>query len=96
MTKPPLLGLPSVKESACQLETRVLSVGWEDFLEKETASHSNTLAWGIPWTEEPNVLQPMGSQRVGHDLVTERQQQLLISKWACVFCKCTLACFLSR
>ena len=48
-------------------ETRVPSLGWEDPLEKEMATHSSTLAWKIPWTEEPGRLQSMGSQRVGHD-----------------------------
>ena len=47
-------------------ETKVQSLGWEDPLEKEMATHSSTLAWKIPWTEEPGRLQPMGSQRVGH------------------------------
>ena len=41
--------------------------GWEDPLEKELATHSSTLAWKIPWTEEPGRLQSMGSQRVRHD-----------------------------
>ena len=44
-------------------ETRVWSLGWEDPLEKEIASHSSILAWEIPWTEEPGGLQFMGSQR---------------------------------
>ena len=48
-------------------ETWVLSLGWEDPLEKGMANHSSTLAWGIPWTEEPGGLQSMVSQRVGHD-----------------------------
>ena len=48
-------------------ETRVQSLGREDLLEKEVATHSSTLAWKIPWTEEPGRLQSMGSQRVGHD-----------------------------
>ena len=48
-------------------ETRVRSLGQEDPLEKEMASHSSTLAWRIPWMEEPGGLQSMGSQRVGHD-----------------------------
>ena len=48
-------------------ETWVRSLGWEDSLEKEMAPHSSTLAWKIPWTEEPGRLQPMDSQRVGHD-----------------------------
>ena len=51
-------------------ETRVQSLGQEDPLEKEMATHSSILAWKIPWTEEPGRLQPMGSQRVGNDLVT--------------------------
>ena len=48
-------------------ETWVLSLGWEDPLEKEMASQSSTLAWKIPWTEEPGRIQSMRSQRVGHD-----------------------------
>ena len=48
-------------------ETQVRSLGQEDLLEKEMATHSSTLAWKIPWTEEPGRLQSMGSQRVGHD-----------------------------
>ena len=48
-------------------ETWVQSLGWEDSLEKEMATHSSILAWRIPWTEEPGGLQSMGSQRVGHD-----------------------------
>ena len=48
-------------------ETRVRSLGWEDPLEKEMAIHSRTIAWEIPWTEEPGRLQSMGSQRVRHD-----------------------------
>ena len=48
-------------------ETQVGSLGWEDPLEKEMATHSSTLAWKIPWTEDPGGLQSMGSQRIGHD-----------------------------
>ena len=48
-------------------ETRIQSLGREDPLEKEMATHSSTLAWKIPRTEEPGRLQPMGSQRVRHD-----------------------------
>jgi len=48
-------------------ETQVQSLSWEDPLEKEMATHSSTVAWKIPWTEEPGRLQSMGSQRVGHD-----------------------------
>ena len=49
-------------------ETWTRSLGQEDPLEKERATHPSTLAWKIPWTEEPDRLQPMGSQRVGHYL----------------------------
>ena len=48
-------------------QTQVRSLGQEDPLEKEMATHFNTLAWKIPWTEEPSRLQSMGSLRVGHD-----------------------------
>ena len=48
-------------------ETWVRSLSQEDPLEKEMATHSSTLAWNIPWMEERNRLQSMGSQRVGHD-----------------------------
>jgi len=48
-------------------ETWVRSLGWEDPLEKEMATHSSTLAWRISWREEPGRLQSMGSKRVGHD-----------------------------
>ena len=56
-----------VKNLPAMLETRVQSLGQEDHLEKELATHSSILAWRIPWTEEPGRLQFMGSQRVGHD-----------------------------
>ena len=49
------------------LETWVQSLGQEGLLEKEMATHSSTLAWKIPWMEEPGGLQSMGSQRVRHD-----------------------------
>ena len=48
-------------------EMRVQSLGWEDPLEEEMATHSSILAWRLPWTEEPDGLQSMGSQIVGHD-----------------------------
>ena len=51
-------------------ETQVQSLGREDPLEKEMATHSNTLAWKIPWTEEAGRLLSMGSQRVSHDWAT--------------------------
>ena len=48
-------------------ETQVRSLGWEDPLEEETATHSSILAWKIPWTEEPGGLQSMRLQRVRHE-----------------------------
>ena len=56
-----------VKRLSTMWETRVRSLGQEDALEKEMAIHSITIAWEIPWTEEPGRLQSMGLQRVGHD-----------------------------
>ena len=60
----------TVKRLSTMRETWVWSLGREDPLEKEVAIHSSTLAWKIPWTEEPGRLQSMGSQRVRHDWVT--------------------------
>ena len=57
----------SVKNLPAVQETRVLSLDWEDPLEKEMATHSSILAWKISWAEEPGGLQSMGSQRVRHD-----------------------------
>ena len=57
----------TVKYLPTMWETRVRALGGEDPLEKEMATHSSTLAWKIPWTEEPGRLQSMGLQRVGHD-----------------------------
>ena len=56
-----------VKRLPTMRETWVQSLVREDPLEKEMAAHSSTLAWRIPWMEEPGGLQSMGSQRVGHD-----------------------------
>ena len=56
-----------VKHLSTMQETWVRSLGWEDSLEKEMATHSSILAWRIPWTEEPVGLHSMGLQRVGHD-----------------------------
>ena len=56
-----------VKSLPAMLEIRVRSLGWEDPLEKEMATHSSVLACRIPWTEESGGLQSIGSQRVGHD-----------------------------
>ena len=56
--------LPAMQEMQVM---RVRSLGQEDPLEEDMATHSSILAWRIPWTGEPGRLQPMGSQRVGHD-----------------------------
>ena len=56
-----------LKRLPAMRETWVQSLGQEDPLEKEMATHSSILAWRIPWTEEPGGLQSMGSQRVGHN-----------------------------
>ena len=60
-------GSDGIKRLSTMQETRVRALDWEDPLEKEMAIHSSTLAWKIPWTEEPGRLQSMGSQRVGHN-----------------------------
>jgi len=57
----------TVKHLPAMQETHVPSLGQEDILEKEMATNSSTLAWKIPWTEEPDRLQTMGSQKVRHD-----------------------------
>ena len=60
----------TVKSLSAVQETRVLSLGRKDPLEKEMATHSSILAWKIPWMKEPGRLQSMGSQRVWHDWAT--------------------------
>ena len=60
----------TVKHLATMWETRIQSLDREDLLEKEMTTHSNILAWKIPWTEEPGRLQSTGSQTVGHDWAT--------------------------
>ena len=62
-----MLAVEDPPANAGDIDTQVQSLGQEDPLEKEMATHSNILAWRIPWTEEPDGLQSMGSQRVGHD-----------------------------
>ena len=64
------MGFPGgsvVKNAPAMQETRVQSLGQEDPLEQEVATHSRILAWEIPWTEEPDGLQTMGSQTTGHN-----------------------------
>ena len=69
--RPCLIGASLVAQTVENLpavqETRFQSLGQEDPLKKEMATHSSILAWRIPWTEEPGGPQFMGSQRVGHD-----------------------------
>ena len=67
-----------VKRLPTMQETRVLSLGREDPLEKEMATHSSILAWRISWMEEPGGLQSMGLQRVGHDWETSLSLSLCI------------------
>ena len=57
----------TVKRLSTMWETQIQSLGQEDSLEKEMAVHSSTVAWKIPWTEEPGRLQSMGLQKVGYD-----------------------------
>ena len=64
----------TVKSLPAMQEIGVPSLCWEDPLEKEMATHSSTLAWKMPWTEEPGGLQSMGSQSVGAYLATKQQQ----------------------
>ena len=59
-------------------ENWVRSLGWEDPLGKEMATHSSTLAWKIPWTEETGRLQSMGVQRVGHNQLTRLTLALVL------------------
>ena len=66
----------TVKNPPAMQVMQVHSLGWEDPLEKEMATHSSVLAWDIPWTEEPGGLQSMGSQRVGHDLATKQHDNI--------------------
>ena len=64
----------TVKNLPVTWETWVRSLGWEKPLEKGMATHSSILAWEIPWTEGPSELLSIGSQRMGHNLVTKQQQ----------------------
>ena len=70
-------GGSAVKNLSSRQETWIQSLGWEDPLEKEMATHSSILAWEIPQTEEPGGLQSMWSQRVRHDLMTQQQMLLM-------------------
>ena len=75
-----LLWAQTVKCLPTMQETRVWPLGQEDPLKKEMATHFSTLAWKIPWTEEPGRLQSMGSQRVGHNWETSLLQTITKGK----------------
>ena len=69
-----------VKNPPATWETWVPSLGWEDLPEKGMATHSSILAWRMPWTEGPGGLQPVESQRVGHNRVANTLQ-IHQNKW---------------
>ena len=78
------LGFPVAQTVKClpaMRETQVRTLGREDPLGKEMATHSSILAWKIPWTEDPGRLKSMGSQRVGHDWATSLTDSL--PNWVC-------------
>ena len=66
--------IQTVKNMPEMRETRIWSLGQEDPLEKEKATHFSILAWRIPWTGEPGGLQSMGSQRVGGNWATKQER----------------------
>ena len=68
---------PAMQETQ---EMQVWSLGWEDPLEEEMATHSSILAWRIPWTEETDGLPSIGSQTVGHSWVTEHTHTNILPK----------------
>ena len=73
----PIPGGSVVKNLPANAGDWVQSLGQEDPLEEEMATHSSILAWKTPWTEEPGRLQSMGLQRVRYDLVTNQQNPIL-------------------
>ena len=90
-----------VKHLSTMRETWVQSLGWEDPLEKEMATHSRTIAWKTPWTEEPGRLQSMGSQRVWHNWATSLLKVVFCADGNLLHCfspaarfylRCTLRC----
>ena len=70
--------VPSVVRNLPMQKIQVQSLGWEDPLGKEMATHCNILAWRIPWTEEPGGLQSTGLQRVGHNWASKQQQKYFV------------------
>ena len=91
-----------IKNLPSMQETKVQFLGWEDQLEKGMATHSSTLAWRIPWTEEPGGLQTMGLQKTGHDWATHTWWYSGVAVWLlrlglnrlCRFCFLLLGCLL--
>ena len=75
-----------LKRLPAMQETWVRSLGWEDPLEKEMATHSSSLAWRIPLMEEPGGLQSTGSQRVGHDWVSDLTEKHLYAQLLIAAC----------
>ena len=83
----------TVKHLPTVWETRVQSLGQENPLEKEMATYSRTLAWKIPWTEEPGRVQSMGSQRVRHDRATKLSLSLsYLNQFSSVAQSCPTIC----
>ena len=74
----PSLVAQLVKNPLAVQETWVRSLGWKDPLEEGMATHSSILAWRIPWTQEPDGLHFIGSQRVGYKLLTEVKKHTIL------------------
>ena len=83
----PSLVAQRVKRLPTIRETQVRSLGWEESLEKEMATHSSTLAWKFPWTGKPGRLQSMGSQRVWHDWATSLSLGRMHGTGLCILSK---------
>ena len=81
-----------VKNLCTMQETWVLSLGWEDHLEKRMATHSSILAWRTPWTEEPGGLQSMGLQRVRRDWAHTHRFPLFAASFSLVLCTVNFCC----
>ena len=81
-----------VKNLPAMQENWVQSLGWEDPLEKDMATHTSILAWRIPWTEEPGRLQSMERQRIGHDSASNMYDPAT-TLW--VLCLLTQSCLTS-
>ena len=79
-------GGSAVKKLPAMQETWVWSLCWEDLIKEKLATHSNILAWRIPWTQEPDGLQSMWSQEIGHDWEIMQQQSEKLSSITFSFC----------